>query len=75
MIINHPEVRFGTGNPYPFHEEAARVVQCDFCRKLAWKTGKNAGEAAESASKEGFKLVSGAKLSDPKKWSCGCLEL
>lgn len=72
MIIEHPTVRYRTNSPYPFHEEAAQVVQCDFCRRTAWMCGKDAGEAADKARKEGFKLVRGDKLSDPKKWSCGC---
>lgn len=69
MIIEHPSLRFrtawGGGG-------VCLVVQCDFCRLLAPQAGKDFGEAATEASKSGFKLVKGPKLTDPLKWSCGC---
>ena len=70
MIIPHPTLKYATRRPYPFHEESCYVVQCDFCRKFATRAGCDAGEAADLARKEGFKLIRGAKLGDPMKWAC-----
>lgn len=71
MIIEHPNLRFIDKKAWE-GSRACLVAQCDFCRTLAPRTGHDIGEAAEAAMKSGFKLVRGAKLSDPKKWSCGC---
>lgn len=71
MIINHPTQRFETGDGF-FGSAACQVVQCDFCRKLSKRVGKDPGEAAEAARRDGFFPLRGKRLADPKKWSCGC---
>jgi hypothetical protein len=70
MIITLESVRIRTTQPFPFHEESAKVVECDFCKKRAKGYGADAGEAAEMARREGFMLVRGRKLTDPMKWAC-----
>jgi hypothetical protein len=72
VIIDHPTQRIDTRLTHPFHEEPAKVVQCDFCRSLAPRAGSDIEGAAEAAFRSGWKLVRGKLLTDPKKWSCGC---
>jgi hypothetical protein len=67
MIIDHPTLRTRADDP-------CQVAQCDFCRRICKRAGKDIGEAVEVARKSGFVLVPGEKLADPKKWSCGCHE-
>jgi hypothetical protein len=69
MIVDHPRHKIDA--PAPLYEEPAQVVQCDFCERLAEHSGRDAGEAAEAARLEGFKLVGGVTLSAAKKWQCG----
>jgi hypothetical protein len=59
MIIPHPK-------------KHGLVVKCDYCGVLANYIRTDAGDAAEMARKQGFKLRPGASLTDPMKWSCGC---
>jgi phage FluMu protein Com len=72
MIIDHPTKRYEkTRN----EETRAKVIQCDFCQKLAKKVGFNIDEALDAARKEGFRTKPGAKLTDPLKWACPhCIE-
>ncbi len=54
-------------------DEPAQYVQCDVCRANARKSGKDPGEAAEVARKEGFVTKRGSTLSAPRVWVClGC---
>jgi len=70
MIINHPTKRYEKTRYKDRYEEPARVVQCDFCHKLAKKVGFNIDEALDMAYKMGFRTIPGAKLTDPLKWAC-----
>jgi len=68
-IVEHSQVEHAVRAPWAY--EKCQVVECDFCHRQAHKVGKDAGEAAESARKEGFQTVKGAQLGDPLKWWCG----
>jgi hypothetical protein len=71
MIREHPTLRF---EARPGWDNAALVVECDFCRKMAKRTGVDPGEAAEAARKEGFQTIRGKFAASPRTWWCGCCE-
>lgn len=70
MIIDHPTLKYDGD----FGTEPCKVVQCDFCQKLA-PPGTDMHIAVGKARTAAFITVRGLTAVSPRKWSCPACNL
>ncbi len=66
MIIDHPQQKYYS--PAAKKYVAHKVVQCDFCKRIALRCADTHEKSAEAARSEGFRTVDD---DGNRKWTCG----
>lgn len=51
-------------------EDGAWLCECDQCGTVSHGAGRDAGQAADAARKDGFTTIPSKRLSAPSRWLC-----